>query len=138
MFTVTIKDSSVRLDPLTEVHVHLLAALERTATACQTNLVVTCGREDHPLDDVHALGHALDVSVHGLSASLIVRVKSWLEQILGPPWTVLFECPAAPTVNEPQLISIATINKGASARHFHLQPKKGTIWPPPAGVGVLA
>jgi hypothetical protein len=140
MFTVTIKDAGVRVDPLTEVHVHLLAAFDRAASACQVPLVITCGREDHPPGDVHTLGQAFDVSVRGLSAPMIVHVKGFLEATLGPLWTVLFECPPedAPTADEPQLTPIVTINRGATARHLHCQTKKGTIWPSPAGVGVLA
>lgn len=132
MNTVTIKDGSVRLDSLTAAHAHLIAALDRTASVCQVNLVITCAREGHPPEDVHTIGQAFDVSVRGFLPAQIVRVKTFLEQILGPLFDVFFECPPndAPTVDEPQLQAIATINRGATARHFHVQTKKNTTWPP--------
>jgi hypothetical protein len=130
--TLSIKDGTVTMDPMTEALLYLVGVLGQTVSRCGVSLVITCAREGHPATDPHSRGQALDVSVHNLSAPMIVRVKGFIESLLGPTWTVLFECPptAAPTVDEPQLVGIATINPGASARHIHMQPKKGTAWPP--------
>ena len=106
----------------------IVGALTRAAAACQTDLVITCGREGHLPADPHSRGDALDVSVHGMSPALVVQVKAFLEQILTDAFTVLYETPEKPP--DPQLAPIAYVNSGASAPHFHIQVRKGTAWPP--------
>lgn len=135
IYTVSIKDDSIRFDPLTEAHAWMLAALVRVCQACAVTLEVTCAREGHPQSDPHTRGQALDLSVTHLSAPMIVRVYAQLQEILGPAWTVLLETPdPIDPVREPQLVRIATLNRGATARHLHIQPRIGTVWPPVAPV----
>lgn len=134
MFFITIK-AGVKLDGLQPAGFHIIGALDRAAPVCRTNLEITCATGEHPPDDPHSHGLALDVSVGGFTPAFIVQVKTYLESILGPLFTVLYEVPTKPT--EPQLQPIAYINAGATAPHFHLQPKKGTTWPP-LDVGVKA
>lgn len=128
---VTIKDASILFDPVTPAHVYLLSAAQRAAAACNISLVISCAREAHGHEDPHSRGMAIDISVAGLSAPMIVRVKTFLVEVLGPAWTVLFETPLPiDPVAEPQLVAHATVNRGATARHLHCQPVKGTVWPP--------
>lgn len=141
IYAVSIKDSSVTFDPVTEAHTWMIAALTRACGTCNVALVVSCAREAHGVGDPHTRGQAVDVSVHNLSAPMIVRVREYLMQLLGPGWTVLFETPdAIDATKEPQLVQIATINRGATARHLHIQPVKGTTFPatPPVVVGKVA
>jgi hypothetical protein len=138
LYTVSIKSDVVKLDPLTSAQVYMLAALADVAVQCATPLEISCAREEHPAEDPHTRGQALDVSVHGFTAPMIQRVYSALRTRLGPAWTVLFETPdPIDGMQEPQLLPIATLNRAATARHLHLQPVKGTVWPPVSS-GVLA
>lgn len=129
MFVVTWK-AGARWDVPTSAGVHILGALDRAAPVCRTTLEITSGTDGTHSgpDDPHKRGVAFDVSVHGFSPGLVVQVKTYLEQILGSLFTVLYECPSTPT--EPQLAPIALVNPQASAPHFHIQPKRGTVWPP--------
>lgn len=130
MITITIKDDSVKFDPITPAHAHLFTALERAAATCQLSLVITCGREDHGADDPHTRGEAVDIRMADVPAPMIVRVRQALMTILGPAWTVLIEAPEPPTAAEPQLAGLVFVNRAATARHIHIQPIKGTRWPP--------
>ncbi len=129
MYVVTWKPGA-RWDTPTSAGTRILGVLDRAASVCRTNLEVasgTDGAHSGP-DDPHKRGLAFDVSVANLSTLLIVQLKTYLEQVLGPAFTVLFECPTRPV--EPQLTAIAWVNPDATGRHFHIQPKKGTLWPP--------
>jgi hypothetical protein len=119
-----------RWDVPTSAGVHILAALDRAAPVCRLSLEITCGTGEHPPGDPHTRGEAFDVSVAGIPPSVIVQLKTYLENILGSAFTVLYECPTTPT--EPQLAPIAYINPKATGCHIHIQPKKGTTWPPAA------
>lgn len=133
IFTVTTKDATVTLDPMTAFHAHVIGVLERAADMCQVSLVISCGREDHPPEDPHTKGYALDIRVPApANPAKIIALLSFLRSTLGSLFTVLYETPVQPV--EPQLQAIATVNPGATAPHFHIQPVKGTIWPPLAPV----
>jgi hypothetical protein len=121
---------TARWDVPTSAGTRILGVLDRAAQVCRTNLEITSGTDGPHSgpDDPHKHGLAFDVSVANLSTLLIGQLKTYLEQVLGPAFTVLFECPTRPT--EPQLQPIAYVNPDATARHFHIQPKKGSIWPP--------
>lgn len=119
---------SARFDQIRPAGFRILAALDRAAQECRVDLMITSGTDSHPIHDPHAAGEAFDVSVHQLSAQQIADIKESLERTLGPLFTVLYEVPNVPS--DPTLRSIAYINMKATGPHFHLQPKKGTEFPP--------
>lgn len=118
----------VQLEPMTPTLVRLLGAVDMTARMMGHDLTVTCGREDHPVGDPHTEGRALDVRTSDLTPELILRIVPYAKTILRDEFTVLYEVPTRPTVGA--LANICTINPNATAPHFHLQSKKGTIYPP--------
>lgn len=121
---------SARFDVIRPAGFRILAALDLTALACQTDLMITCGTDSHHLPDPHVTGEAYDVSVHGLSAQQIADVKASLERILGPAFTVLYEVPKEPS--DPTLRPIAYVNLDATGPHIHIQLRKGLgAYPPP-------
>lgn len=119
---------SARFDVIAPAGFRILAALDRAAQICRVDLMVTCGTDSHALPDPHPLGEAFDVSVLGLSAQQIADVHAQLTRDLGPLFTVLYEVPHVPS--DPTLRSIAYVNMDATGPHFHLQRKKGTVFPP--------
>lgn len=127
-----------RWDTPTSAGTRILGALDRAAPVCRTDLEVTSGTDGAHSgpNDPHKRGVAFDVSVQGFSPALVVQVKTYLEQVLGSLFTVLYECPTSPT--EPQLARIASVNPEATGPHFHIQPRKGTTWPPALDAGVRA
>jgi hypothetical protein len=124
---VRFKDG-VRLDPVTPTQVRLLTALDMCARMQGIDLTVTCGREGHPAGDVHTRGEALDVRVIDLSSEKVLASYNYIRQVLGDLFTVLYEVPNTPTTTA--LRQIAYINAQATAAHFHIQPVKGTTYPP--------
>lgn len=106
----------------------ILAAIDTTAMMVGRDLEITCGTEGHAPTNPHTLGEAYDVGVRGLSVADIVRVKDVLRSALGPSFTVLYECPELPA--DGMLARIATVNELATAPHFHIQRKRGTVYPP--------
>lgn len=117
----------VQLDPPTAAQAHIVGMLTRAALVLRQSLVVTCGREAHAPDDPHTRGLALDVRAD-FDPIAVVQFKAYAATTLGPEWTVLYECPSMPT--DPTLAAIATVNPGATGPHCHVQPVKGTTWPP--------
>jgi hypothetical protein len=128
-FTVTTKPGVV-LTGLQAAGFQEIGALLYAASLCDSSLVITCGLEGHPPNDPHTRGEALDVSVHGFAPALIRALHDALATYLGPAFTVLFEAPELPA--DPDLQHLVYLNKAASGPHLHLQPRKGTVWPPPA------
>lgn len=125
---VRLKDASVVTSRLAPAGIRILAAIDHAAGICARDLILTCGNEAHPADDPHTRGEAFDVSVHGLADREIIALYVTLTSTLGPLFTVLYETPAIQSNSA--LRQIATINPHATAPHLHLQPKKGTIFPP--------
>lgn len=118
---------SARFDVIRPAGFRILAALDRAAQACHTDLLVTSGTDSHAMPDPHCTGEAYDVSVHGLSAQQIADVYASLKG-LGPLFTVLYEVKAVPS--DPTLRPIAYVNVDATGPHLHVQRKKGTVFPP--------
>ena len=119
---------AARFDQIRPAGFRILAALDHAAQACRVDLLITSGTDSHTVPDPHVTGEAYDVSVHTLSAQQIADVKASLERSLGPLFTVLYEVPKVPS--DPTLRPIAYVNIKATAPHFHLQRKKGTVFPP--------
>jgi len=112
--------------------IRILAALDNAARVLGIDLTITCACEGHPPGDPHTTGEAMDVRVRGFSTVVTLKLVMFLQQVLGPLFTVLLETPKPFT--DPDLAAIQTVNPHASGPHLHLQRKKGTTWPPPAGV----
>ena len=106
----------------------ILGALYLATQQVGVSLDITSGTDSHAATDPHATGEAYDVSVRGLSAQQISDIKDELEGSLGPLFTVLYEVPAVPS--DPTLRPIAYVNIHATGPHFHVQKKKGTVFPP--------
>lgn len=117
----------VRFDRIRPAGFRILAALDRAAQECRTDLEITSGTDSHAAG-AHPTGEAYDVSVQGLSAQQIWDVCASLSRILGPLFTVLYEVPAVPS--DPTLRHIAYVNVSATGPHFHVQRKKNTVFPP--------
>ena len=112
----------------------LLAALDHATQVIGQDLVITAGTNDHTTGR-HPQGEAFDVRVRGLDVPTILRLVQVLKATLGQRFTVLYEVPSHP--DDPQLAAIATINHKASGPHLHLQPVKGSVYPPPDEGGTL-
>lgn len=106
----------------------ILAALDGLTKVLASDQDITCGTEGHADDDPHTRGEAYDVSVRNMNVAMVLKAKTYLEQVLGSRFTVLYEVPTRPL--DAVLASIAFLNPDASAPHFHIQPKKATLYPP--------
>ncbi len=71
---------------------------------------------------------AVDVRTLDIAPDKIVQAYNYLTSILGALFTVLYEVPSMPANGALQ--TIAYINAGATAPHFHVQVKKGHTYPP--------
>ena len=120
--------ASVRFDQIQPAGFRILSAIDQATQQCRVNLELTSGTDSHAAPDPHVTGEAYDVSVHRLSAQQIADVKASLERTLGPLFTVLYEVPTLPS--DPTLRPIAYVNTAGTGPHFHLQRKKGTVFPP--------
>ena len=122
--------AGVRFDVIKPAGFRILSALDQAAQICSVDLEITSGTDSHAAPDPHALGEAYDVSVKALTGSQIVEVRRTVTMMLGPAFTVLYEVPFLPA--DPALQAIAYVNREATGPHFHIQRRKGTIFPPPA------
>lgn len=121
---------SVRFDVIAPGGFRLLAAIDALTHILATDVIITSGTDSHSAGR-HPNGEAYDLSVHGWTVPTILKAKAFLERILGPRFTVLYEVPLRP--DDPQLQTIAFLNPDASGAHLHLQVKKATIYPPDPG-----
>jgi hypothetical protein len=135
MLAVVRVKAYVVLDGLRPSGFRIVAAIDGATQALGWDLTISGGLEDPPApltprapDDPHKLGEALDVSSRGLSDERIVITYRWIQRKLGPLFTVLYEVLTAPA--NPQLAAIAYLSQNLTAPHFHIQRKKGTIYPP--------
>jgi len=119
---------SVRFERILPAGFRILAALDRAAQTIEHDIEVTSGTDSHAKGR-HPTGEAYDVSVAELSDRQIVQLWTCLRETLGRAFTVLFESPMLPRAV--QLINIVTVNKAATGPHIHIQPRKGTVYPPP-------
>lgn len=108
--------------------IRILAALDNAARVLGIDLTITCASEGHPPGDPHSTGEAMDVRVRGFSTVVTLKLVLFLQQVLGPLFTVLLETPLA--FVDPDLAKIQTVNPQASGPHIHIQRKKDTTWPP--------
>jgi hypothetical protein len=106
----------------------IIGELDTIARARSFDLLVTCGEEAHGPSDPHTLRLALDVRAEDFEPDDAIDVAARLRDGLGSRWTVLYESPTLPA--NPALASIAYVNPDATAPHFHVQPVKGTTYPP--------
>ena len=125
--------SSVVFDRIKPAGFRLLSALDQATITLGCDLEITSGTDSHSTGR-HPEGEAYDVSVLGFSPETIVKLKGTLEQLLGPAFTVLYESRVPPP--HPLLVLMTTINPQATGAHIHVQPKKGTTWPPTEDGGV--
>lgn len=107
----------------------ILAALDNATRLIGADLTITCGTEGHGPDDPHTLGEGYDVRVRGLTTPTILKLLTFLHQLLPPSYfTVLLETPTAFT--DPDLVKVQYLNPHATAAHLHIQKKRGTVYPP--------
>ena len=123
---------SVQFARIAPAGFQILGALVLVARQLDVDLTLTSGTDSHTGTDPHVTGEAYDVSVKGLSALTIRQVTEALREQLGGAFTVLYECPSRPA--DPLLADLAYVNPKASGAHWHIQRKKGTVFP----VGVQA
>lgn len=120
---------TVKFAVLAPAGVRILVAIWTVGQSNAMDVWITCGTDGHGPSDPHTLGEAFDISVKQMTVPTIVKIKRQLEQILGERFTVLYEVPSLPT--DPMLIAIAYVNAEATGPHFHIQRKRGTVYPPP-------
>lgn len=120
----------VKFDRIAPAGFVILALCHAATRVLGIDLTISCGSEGHPLEDPHTSGEAYDLSVAAWTADVVLRVRAFFIETLGPPFTVLYETPSMPS--EPRLAAIAVVNPAATAPHLHIQRKKGTIYPPAA------
>lgn len=109
----------------------ILRALDGATLVIGTDLWITSGTDSHATGR-HPHGEAYDVSVKNLSIPVILRLRTYLLQVLGQQFTVLYETPTRP--DDPALAAIAYVNGDATGPHLHVQVKKGIEYPPPEAV----
>jgi hypothetical protein len=127
MNVIRVKDGvSFRIGP--PAGFRILGAIDAVARLVNRDLEITSGSDSHPPTDVHALGEAYDVSVHGFDAPTIAAIRAGLANQLGNLFTVLYETPTKPT--DIRLQVIAYVNPDATAPHLHIQRRNGTEYPP--------
>jgi hypothetical protein len=97
----------------------------------RVDLMVTSGTDSHRDGDPHSSGEAYDISVANLAPNQIVNLKNFLEDDLGPLFTVLYESPFKPV--DSRLAAVVYLNSQATGPHIHIQRKKGTVYPPLIG-----
>lgn len=135
MMPVVTCKGGVSLTPTDAGGMVIQAALVLAASSTGLPIEISCGSEGHPPNDPHTLGHGRDVHVLDFSASqilqLIAAIEMALRQLTSAPFTVLYEVPSLAGV-DPRLAMCGNVyvNVGASAAHLHIQPRKGTVYPP--------
>lgn len=113
----------------------ILAAIDNATKILGVDLTITAGTNDHPTGR-HATGEAFDLSLKTLTVPQIVKLKTYLEQALGPRFTVLIEAPSLPS--DALLAGLVYVNADATGLHCHIQVRKGDVYPPtiPATVAI--
>ena len=115
----------------------IVAALDGLCRHLGKDIWITSGTDGNRLPtDPHKTGEAIDFSIIGrhdtpmddFTIEDILKAKWFLEDYLGPAFTVLYEASEYPV--DPQLRAVVYINAKASAPHFHVQRRKGTMFPP--------
>lgn len=117
----------VVLHPITPALIRLIGVTDQAVRLLGRDLTITCGREGHAIGDPHTRGEAIDIRTRDLPEGTILTLFNWLKATLGSAWTVLYEVPERP---HGVLASICYVNPSASAQHIHVQPRRGTSWPP--------
>lgn len=122
--------------PSAPAGIRITAAVDKLPQILQRDVTVTSGAEGRGrlATDPHMTGEALDLSVAGLTAGEVIKLKRELEATLGPLFTVLYEVPRPPL--DTALAAVAYINSKATGPHVHIQRKKGTVYPPPLTGGM--
>jgi hypothetical protein len=105
----------------------ILAALDGASKVLGFDMWITAGTDSHTTGR-HVTGEAYDISVKDWSVPILLKVKRYLEQVLGDRFTVLYEVPTTPS--DPDLAQIAYVNGDATGPHLHVQVKKGSEYPP--------
>lgn len=111
--------------------IRIVSAIDQATLAIGQSLLMTSAADSHT-SGRHPTGEAYDVSTNELDVATVLRLYDFFQKKLGERFTVLYESPVQPL--EFMLRKIATINPDATAEHFHLQPKKGTEFPPGLGI----
>lgn len=117
----------VKFDVIAPAGFRIMAALDHATQVIGQDLTITAGTNDHATGR-HTRGEAFDVRTKDLTVPTLVRLMQVLMAVLGPLFTVLYEVAEKP--DDPALAAIAFINADASGPHLHIQPKKGTDYPP--------
>lgn len=128
-------EPGVKFDGIAPAGARIIAALDGATKVLGIDLWISSGTEGHGPTSPHSTGEAYDVSVKDMSIPVILKTKQYLELVLGTRFTVLYVVPSNPT--DPNLLRIAHVNRHAAEPHFHIQPTKGTVYPPPDPVDGL-
>lgn len=123
---------NVAFPVLAPAGIRILRVLDEIADPLPFDLIVSSGSEARGRleTDPHMTGEAVDVSVDGMTPDTILAIHDLAGRKLGPKFTVLFE--VKPTqVLAPSLQPIRYDSAGATGPHFHLQRRRGTVFPPP-------
>lgn len=124
---IVMTKDGVKFDRISPAGFCLLAAIHTAAQRLKRNLVITSGTDSHSASDPHGQGSAYDVSVNDMPEATILAMVTGLRMSLGPLFTVLYET-KTPVTGALAMFNYA--NPHATAAHVHLQPVKGTVYPP--------
>ena len=125
---VRFKAGVVITGPPSPAQARIIAACDAVARATGRDIVITCGEEEHKPDDPHTERKAFDVRVVELDPPDIIERYKRLATDLGSRWTVIYEDPNPPS--DPVLRGIWYGPSGATAAHIHIQPVRGSEYPP--------
>lgn len=126
----------VTFAPIEPAGFRILAAIDNLSRVLGLDIWITSGSDSHPPGDPHTTGEAYDVSVKDWTVPVTLKAITFLRQVLGERFTILYECPSAPS--DPQLLAIAYVNGQATGCHLHVQRKKGMVYPPDQPVATTA
>jgi hypothetical protein len=109
----------------------ILSALDQAAAARGTVLTLTCTNTGHDPTDPHSRGCAYDIRTIDQDIVTLALVVEDLVRTLGPAFTILYEVQEPPAMKLPLVLDARLyVNAHATGPHLHIQPKRGTEWPP--------
>jgi hypothetical protein len=103
------KSPSVTLEGVRPEALYMLPIIERIFNYYEQELTITCTTLDHPQDDPHTHGFAVDCRTHGISVGVQAQITEQIQGALGNNYFVQNEFP------------------GRADEHIHCQLRKD-LW----------
>ena len=90
------KSSEVTLIGVRPEALYMLPIIEKCFNFHQQELTITCTTLDHPQDDPHTRGFAVDCRTHGISVGVQAQLTKQIQEALGHNYFVQNEFPGLP------------------------------------------